>query len=118
MTGQHKLEAVVIRVAAPGDFFTEDRVVDTEYMRRLKEAEKRNPVHVPTTANEIRGIRKCFKGVKIIAISDSAFHWDKKALQDFPFHNEMNVRQYISSSPKSLIIKLCFLTYSRVVGPP
>ena len=77
VTGQHKLEAVVIRVAAPGDFFTEDRVVDTEYMRRLKEAEKRNPVHVPTTANEIRGIRKCFKGVKIIAISDSAFHWDK-----------------------------------------
>ena len=44
VTGQHKLEAVVIRVAAPGDYFTEDRVVDAEYMRRLKEAEKRNPV--------------------------------------------------------------------------
>jgi len=77
VTGQHKLAAVVIRVAAPGDYFTEDRIVDTEYMKQLKNAEKRNPVHVPTTANEIRGIRECFKGVKIISISDSAFHWSK-----------------------------------------
>ena len=77
VTGQHKLAAVVIRVAAPGDRFAIDRIVDEEYMRELKEAEKRNPIHVPTTANEIRGIRKCFKGVKIISISDSAFHWSK-----------------------------------------
>ncbi|MBP5656633.1 acetate/propionate family kinase [Candidatus Saccharibacteria bacterium] len=77
VTGQHKLEAVVVRIVAPGDYFTEDHIVDEEYMKQLKEAEKRNPVHVPTTANEIRGIRKCFKGVKIISISDSAFHWEK-----------------------------------------
>ncbi|MBO4855634.1 acetate/propionate family kinase [Candidatus Saccharibacteria bacterium] len=77
VTGQHKLEAVVVRIVAPGDYFTEDHIVDEEYMKQLKEAEKRNPVHVPTTANEIRGIRECFKGVKIISISDSAFHWEK-----------------------------------------
>ena len=77
VTGQHKLAAVVIRIVAPGDYFTEDHVVDDEYMQNLKEAEKRNPVHVPTTANEIRGIRQCFKDVKIISISDSAFHWEK-----------------------------------------
>lgn len=77
VTGQHKLEAVVVRIVAPGDYFTEDHIVDEEYMKQLKEAEKRNPVHVPTTANEIRGIRECFKGVKIISVSDSAFHWEK-----------------------------------------
>ncbi len=77
VTGQHKLAAVVVRIAAPGDYFTEDRLVDAEFMKQLEEAKKRNPVHVPTTANEIRGIRECFKGVKIIAVSDSAFHWDK-----------------------------------------
>ena len=77
VTGQHKLAAVVVRIVAPGDYFTEDHVVDAEYMKQLKEAEKRNPVHVPTTANEIRGIRKCFKDVKIISVSDSAFHWEK-----------------------------------------
>ena len=77
VTGQHKLAAVVVRIVAPGDYFTEDHVVDAEYMKQLKEAEKRNPVHVPTTANEIRGIRECFKDVKIISVSDSAFHWEK-----------------------------------------
>ena len=77
ITDQHKLAAVVVRIVAPGDYFTKDHVVDAEYMRQLKEAEKRNPVHVPTTANEIRGIREYFKDVKIISVSDSAFHWEK-----------------------------------------
>lgn len=77
VTEQHKLAAVVVRIVAPGDYFTEDHIVDDEYMLKLKEAEKRNPIHVPTTANEIRGIRKHFAGVKIISVSDSAFHWEK-----------------------------------------
>ncbi|MBR0482535.1 hypothetical protein IJJ54_00210 [Candidatus Saccharibacteria bacterium] len=77
VTSQHKLSAVVVRIVAPGDYFTQDHVVDDEYMTQLKEAEKRNPIHVPTTANEIRGIRKNFAGVKIISVSDSAFHWEK-----------------------------------------
>lgn len=77
ITDQHKLAAVVVRIVAPGDYFTKDHVVDAEYMHQLKEAEKRNPVHVPTTANEIRGIREHFKDVKIISVSDSAFHWEK-----------------------------------------
>ena len=77
VTDQHKLVAFVVRIVAPGDYFTTDHVVDDEYMKQLKEAEKRNPIHVPTTANEIRGIRECFKGVKIISVSDSAFHWEK-----------------------------------------
>ena len=76
-TSKHTISAVVVRIVAPGDYFTEDHIVDAEYMRKLKEAEKRNPVHVPTTANEIRGIREYFKDVKIISISDSAFHWEK-----------------------------------------
>lgn len=76
-TEQHKLAAVVVRIVAPGDYFAQDHVVDTEYMKQLNEAEKRNPIHVPTTANEIRGIREAFADVKIISISDSAFHWEK-----------------------------------------
>ena len=35
VTGQHKLEAVVVRIVAPGDYFTEDHVVDEEYMQQL-----------------------------------------------------------------------------------
>lgn len=76
-SAKRSIAAVVVRIVAPGDYFTEDHIVDAEYMRQLKEAEKRNPVHVPTTANEIRGIREHFKDVKIISVSDSAFHWEK-----------------------------------------
>lgn len=76
-SAKRAIAAVVVRIVAPGDYFTEDHVVDAEYMKQLKEAEVRNPVHVPTTANEIRGVREHFKDVKIISVSDSAFHWEK-----------------------------------------
>lgn len=71
------LDAVIVRIVAPGDYFTKNHIVDEEYMRELKKAEKRNPVHVPTTANEIRGVKESFKDIKIISVSDSAFHWEK-----------------------------------------
>lgn len=77
ITEKNKLAGIVVRVVAPGDYFVEDRVVDNEYMKMLAIAEKRNPVHVPNTANEIKGLREAFAGTKIVAVSDSAFHWSK-----------------------------------------
>lgn len=99
VTDQHKLAAVVVRIVAPGDYFTEDHIVDDEYMANLKEAEKRNPIHVPTTANEIRGIRKNFAGVKIISVSDSAFHWEKPDTMkyysfDMKLADEFEIKRY------------------------
>ena len=99
VTDQHKLAAVVVRIVAPGDYFTEDHIVDDEYMTNLKEAEKRNPIHVPTTANEIRGIRKNFAGVKIISVSDSAFHWEKPDTMkyysfDMKLADEFEIKRY------------------------
>lgn len=77
ITDKNQLTAVVVRIVAPGDYFVSDHIVDDQYMHELNEAEKRNPVHVPTTANEIKGIRATFKDIKIISVSDSAFHWEK-----------------------------------------
>lgn len=77
ITEKNKLAGIVVRVVAPGDYFVEDRVVDNEYMKMLAIAEKRNPVHVPNTANEIKGLRGAFADIKIVAVSDSAFHWSK-----------------------------------------
>lgn len=96
---KNKLQAVVVRIVAPGDYFTEDHVVDAEYMKKLAEAEKRNPVHVPTTANEIKGVRENFPGVKIISVSDSAFHWDKPDTAkyysfDLDIANENEIKRY------------------------
>ncbi len=96
---KNKLQAVVVRIVAPGDYFTEDHIVDAEYMKKLAEAEKRNPVHVPTTANEIKGVRENFPGVKIISVSDSAFHWDKPDTAkyysfDLDIANENEIKRY------------------------
>ena len=96
---KNQLQAVVVRIVAPGDYFTEDHVVDAEYMKKLAEAEKRNPVHVPTTANEIKGVRENFPGVKIISVSDSAFHWAKPDTAkyysfDLDVANEHEIKRY------------------------
>lgn len=80
---QHRLEAVVVRMAAPGEYFAKHQIVDARYMKELKKAEKRNPIHVPTTANEIRGIKVIFPDVKIISISDSAFHASKPEMMKY-----------------------------------
>jgi len=96
---KNKLQAVVVRIVAPGDYFVKDHVVDDEYMKKLAEAEKRNPVHVPTTANEIKGVRENFPGVKIISVSDSAFHWEKPDTAkyysfDLDIANEHEIKRY------------------------
>lgn len=77
------LDAVVVRIVAPGDYFVKDHIVDKEYMRQLAIAEKRNPIHVPTTANEIKGVQEAFPGAKIISVSDSAFHWHKPEMMKY-----------------------------------
>ncbi len=77
ITDKNKLVGIVVRVVAPGDYFVEDRIVDDEYMKMLEIAGKRNPVHVPNTANEIISLRAAFTDTKIVSVSDSAFHWSK-----------------------------------------
>lgn len=96
---KNKLQAVVVRIVAPGDYFVKDHIVDDEYMKELAEAAKRNPVHVPTTANEIKGVRENFPGVKIISVSDSAFHWEKPDTAkyysfDLDIANEYEIKRY------------------------
>jgi acetate kinase len=71
-----KLETVAIRVVAPGTFFQKHRLVDDEYIEKLREKEKAAPLHVPLILREIKQARKYFKQVRVVAVSDSAFHAD------------------------------------------
>lgn len=72
-----KIDVVLARVAAPGTYFTEDHIVDEEYLRELEVAKKKAPLHVPVVAGEIEHFVKAFQGTPILSISDSAFHNDK-----------------------------------------
>ncbi|MBQ6393920.1 hypothetical protein IJH74_01590 [Candidatus Saccharibacteria bacterium] len=81
--GMTKLDAILARVACPGEYFTQDHIVDEEYLKVLDKARKRAPLHVPVVAGEIEHFVKSFKGTPIIAISDSSFHADRPDLMKY-----------------------------------
>ena len=81
--GIAKLDAILARVACPGEYFTKDHIVDEEYLKVLDKARKRAPLHVPVVAGEIEHFVKSFKGTPIIAISDSSFHADRPDLMKY-----------------------------------
>lgn len=74
------LDAVVVRVVAPGSFFQKHAVIDDEYVAALKKREASAPLHIPIILKEISAIKKQFKHVLLIAASDSAFHSTMPAL--------------------------------------
>lgn len=68
------IDVVAVRVVAPGTFFQEHRVVDEDYIIRLKKAETVAPLHVPQILAELESIKRFLPQSKIVAASDSAFH--------------------------------------------
>ena len=81
--GMAKLDAILARVACPGEYFTQDHIVDEEYLKALDKARKRAPLHVPVVAGEIEHLTKSIKGTPILAISDSSFHADRPDLMKY-----------------------------------
>lgn len=74
LTKNIKLNAVLARVVATGDYFSSDHLVDKECLAKLEAAKKRTPLHVPVVAAEIEECVKQFNDTPVIIISDSAFH--------------------------------------------
>ncbi|MBQ6130493.1 hypothetical protein IJI72_02275 [Candidatus Saccharibacteria bacterium] len=72
--GVSKIDAILARTAAPGDFFAHDHLVDDACLKELEAAKKKAPLHIPTVAGEIEEFVKDFQGTPIITISDSGFH--------------------------------------------
>ena len=69
-----KISAVLARVAATGEYFSDDHIVDAECLRRLEEEKRRAPLHVPVIAAEISKCVETFADTPVITISDSHFH--------------------------------------------
>lgn len=69
------INAIGIRVVAPGSYFQENRIIDSQYLKNLKVAQKKAPLHLEVTSKEIYKLIKYFgKKIKILGISDSEFH--------------------------------------------
>ncbi len=81
--GVSKLDVILARVVAPGEFFSHDHLVDEKVLKELEEAKKKAPLHVPAVAGEIEHLVKSFKGVPVITITDSGFHNDRPDLMKY-----------------------------------
>ena len=80
LTKDIKIDAILARTAAPGEFFSHDHFVDAACLKKLDAAKKKAPLHIPTVAAEIEQFVKDFKGTPIITIADSGFHTERPEL--------------------------------------
>ena len=72
--GVSKIDAVLARVVAPGEYFAHDHIVDDECLMHFEVAEKQAPLHVPVVSAEVEKFVEVFEDTPVIEISDSAFH--------------------------------------------
>ncbi|PIQ68376.1 MAG: hypothetical protein COV91_04380 [Candidatus Taylorbacteria bacterium CG11_big_fil_rev_8_21_14_0_20_46_11] len=74
MTEGKAPDTVAIRVVAPNAFFVETRLIDAMYVDKLEAVHAKAPLHVAPVLEEIQMIRKAFPSVRLVGVSDSAFH--------------------------------------------
>ena len=71
------LSAIGIRVVAPSDSFTKDRLLTDEVIAELAVLQQKAPLHITTELSEIKNLKNIFPDTPIIAVSDSEFHSTK-----------------------------------------
>lgn len=74
LQSNEKINHIGLRIAAPGTYFQQHRVVDDEFEENLNRVIGLAPTHVTAALEELENLKKQFKGTKIVGASDSAFH--------------------------------------------
>lgn len=77
LNSEEKINALGIRVVAPGSYFMHDRTVDSEFVEQLEKAKSVAPIHVSGTLAELSSLQERFTDIPVVAVSDSAFHATK-----------------------------------------
>lgn len=77
LSGDEQIERIGLRVVAPGSFFTKDHTIDDDVIRELESVEPLAPLHIAATLHEARTLRQTYPNVRIVGVSDSAFHLKK-----------------------------------------
>jgi acetate kinase len=108
------ISKVGIRVVAPGLSFQKNSIIDNKYLKDMKEAESKAPLHMGMILEEIKKIKKFFgKDIPFVGISDSTFHNqmpDKAKLYAIPLKDakkyEIYRYGYHGISMRSIVNKL------------
>jgi acetate kinase len=72
----HVIDAIGVRAVAPGKYFTEDRIVDEQYLAELLRVSVYDPAHTAPLHSFLSLLHAAYtpRHIPIIAVSDSAFH--------------------------------------------
>jgi acetate kinase len=68
------ITAIGVRVVAPGVFFLENRPINKEYIKNLKLALEKAPLHLSSVIEELKFTKKVLPDTPVIGVSDSVFH--------------------------------------------
>lgn len=114
---KNEIGVIGIRIVAPGEYFLENRVIDKYYLKMAKQALEKVPLHLGPALEEIKLAAKVFGSVKIVGVSDSAFHKNlpdkakyyaipiedsrRLGLQKFGYHG-ISLQSVISQTEKKL----------------
>ncbi len=93
------INEIAVRTVAPGDYFAEHRIVNDEFMQKFAMQEFLAPLHIHATRKELSMIREVLPNAKIVAASDTAFHFNKPNI----------AKQY--GLPKELVNEYSFYRY-------
>ncbi|MBY0310147.1 hypothetical protein K2Q16_03315 [Patescibacteria group bacterium] len=74
ITSPEVVTKVALRIVIPGSIFQKHCLIDSEYIRHLKNGQALAPLHVPHTLRELTVIQAVLPGAVLVAVSDSAFH--------------------------------------------
>jgi acetate kinase len=99
---KNEIAGIGIRIVAPGKPFQNHKVIDLAYEKEIKKVLKEAPLHLLPTYEMILTLRKAFKNIPIVGVSDSDIHSsipdyakyygiakidsDKFGLQKYGFH--------------------------------
>ncbi|HMO78817.1 MAG TPA: acetate/propionate family kinase [Candidatus Paceibacterota bacterium] len=68
------INAIAIRIVAPGIYFQDHKIIDEEYLLKLDDVYNLSPLHLKPVKDELFNIKERLGDIKIVGISDSAFH--------------------------------------------
>lgn len=106
---KEEIRACAVRIVAPGEYFSEDRLIDKNFINKLERQKDSAPLHIGPELEEIKKIKKILPKTKLIAVSDSAFYKNlPEKAKYYGLPKELEIRRfgYHGISMASILNKL------------
>lgn len=69
-----EINAIGIRIVAPGANFLKNKLIDSSYVKELEKKKEDAPLHITPVLSELKQIKRHLAGIKIVGVSDSEFY--------------------------------------------